>query len=187
MSESKGSGGTAAKCLGVMVCFYGFIMVVASFFSEGPGDVATYALMGLGVAACVVGAGLVNLNYHAWFTAVVLLFVVVFVDIISLYPDPVLDSEFFLKFFKGLFWLSLLYTSKDAVQEKRGQESHWLEALKTQSPVLGAAVVTTATIIIIKAMEFGWVLFLGFPLLIIEFAVFYLIGQKIQKRVGWEA
>ncbi len=82
-------------------------------------------------------------------------------------------------------FLWLLYASRNACRLNKEDSSSFIDTIKYNSPVLEATFATVIKIMIIKAHGFGAVFILGFPVLISEFAIFYLLGQKIQDKLGW--
>ena len=188
MSDIKGS--TRAKVVGVLICFYGFIMFVISIFVSDTFNLASIILMAISSITIIVGIGLINLNYYAWLTAIILSLLAVLsggINLILLITnDQVVDSS---NFASKLFWqviiLWLLYASRNACRHNKEESSSFIDTIKYNSPVLEATFSTVITIMIIKAYGLGAIFILGFPVLIIEFAIFYLIGQKIQEKLGW--
>lgn len=187
--EIKGS--TAARVVGTLIILYGALIFGVSFMAPDSLSFATIILLSLSSLAIIVGIGLVNFNYHAWLVAIVLNTITLVaggLQLILIYSSghsadaPSIASKLFWPLI--IFWL--LYAARGACLTKRIDNQMGILVLKFHAPMLIATAITVVTIIVLKAFGAGGIIVIGFPLLIFEFAILYIVGGKIQKRFGWE-
>lgn len=184
-------GSTSAKIAGVLICFYGFIIFATSILVSDTFNITTFILIIMSSLAMIIGIGLINLHYYAWVTAIVLCVFIVLsgginLILILLNSQGEDSSSFAAQLFWQVIFFWLLYASRHACRAKKGQSVNFVDTIKHHSPVLAATTLTVITIFIIKAYKPGAFFILVFPLLIIEFVVFYFVGQKMQKKYGWD-
>lgn len=191
MDDIKEKGNTGAKIVGVLIVLYSFALLIVSIMALKSITLTSVLILVLSFIGIFIGIGLIFLNYYAWLSAIILSSLIVVSGCINIIlhfvNNPgVAIPDYAVKMFWQVIFFALLYSSRHACRENKDQKIKILDSLKLHIHVFGATAITVATLIIITAKVGGGFLILGFPILIIEGALIYLLGQKIQKKLGWD-
>lgn len=190
MANTGSDGSTAAQVAGVLVGLYGFIIFVSSFIASDSLNIASAILLTLSALAIIVGVGICKHNYYAWIIALVL-------NIISLISGGVQLVLLFLKNHSAeasniaskLFWplilFWLLYSARGACKANKSNSLIGIVTVKSNFAILLPIMITLITMLCFKANGAGAFVFIGLPVLAMEFGLFYIVGQNLQKRLKW--
>jgi hypothetical protein len=185
-------GEIPARIAGVLIIIYGAIIFVSALIAAESIAVGIVLLLAISALAMLVGIGLTNRDYHAWFAAMALTLVSLLGGLLPLalsYTKGVSaeSSNLAMKLLWPVIFFCLLLAAKPACQLRHGAGQKVLDSCKRYFAALLAISITLATVLCLKAAGFAAFIFVGFPALIIEFALLYVLGLNIQKRRGWSS
>jgi hypothetical protein len=176
------SGSTSARIVGVLSILNGALVFIVSIFASDTFTLATGLLLIASSLAVLVGIGLINLSLYAWIGSMVLTVSYGLVQIFQYVSQE--QVEGLSNIATNLIWpvmmFCLLLSSFKACRATKEHQEGWYIR---QFPVLVATAITLVTILSLKVSGNEGFLLLGFPALIIEFGLIYVVGLNLQKKL----